>query len=406
MRLLRRCLRTALVGCLALSTSGCLLYFFTGHTLAELELGGLETLRVSLRGESTLRTCTDYGYEKHLPRCSYTIDGSTIDSYADLESELGDFAAIIDPLLVQVPANATDLRATYTRDGVTGDLTVTEFTGSVTVDASRSIVPEPGQRLVIIDFPTDPAVGGSRYQFELDFRAIVPAGTPVKVKGVFTAKVAVAGQTFYPPLLPCVTDLGLIPAISVPRGAAPQPISLTGLPSPRGCNGTRYLMAPRTIKPVDVVEYYNAALDHYFITWIAAEVAILDRGTDIRGWVRTGRLLKAHATTQAGTSAICRYYLPPAFGDSHFFGRGTGECAATGAQHPQFVLEDASYLHVILPTAGTCPSGTNAVYRVFSNRADANHRYMDDRALRDQMVARGWLAEGDGDDRVVWCQPQ
>jgi hypothetical protein len=46
------------------------------------------------------------------------------------------------------------------------------------------------------------------------------------------------------------------------------------------------------------------------------------------------------------------------------------------------------------------------VYRVFSNRPDANHRYMTDRVVRDQMVAKGWLAEGDGPDLVVMCAPQ
>jgi len=43
---------------------------------------------------------------------------------------------------------------------------------------------------------------------------------------------------------------------------------------------------------------------------------------------------------------------------------------------------------------------------IFGNRADANHRYMTDRAVRDQMVANGWLAEGDGPDLVVMCAPQ
>src|SRR4030095_5985507 len=36
-----------------------------------------------------------------------------------------------------------------------------------------------------------------------------------------------------------------------------------------------------------VVEYYNPSLDHYFITWIAAEIAILDAGVAIQGWTRT-----------------------------------------------------------------------------------------------------------------------
>ena len=50
-----------------------------------------------------------------------------------------------------------------------------------------------------------------------------------------------------------------------------------------------------------------------------------------------------------------------------------------------------------------CPRDTNLVYRVFSNRPDANHRYMISNAIRSQMVAQGWLAEGDGPDLVVMC---
>jgi len=69
------------------------------------------------------------------------------------------------------------------------------------------------------------------------------------------------------------------------------------------------------------------------------------------------------------------------------------------------VLEDPAFMFMILPAAGVCPMGTTPVYRVFSNRADANHRYMTDPAVRDAMVAIGWLAEGDGPDRVVMCAP-
>jgi len=42
---------------------------------------------------------------------------------------------------------------------------------------------------------------------------------------------------------------------------------------------------------------------------------------------------------------------------------------------------------------------------VFSNRADANHRYTTERAVRDEMAAKGWLVEGDGADAVVMCAP-
>ena len=62
-------------------------------------------------------------------------------------------------------------------------------------------------------------------------------------------------------------------------------------------------------------------------------------------------------------------------------------------------------MHVFLPAAGVCPAGTTNVYRVFSGRADANHRYMVDPATRAAMVGKGWIAEGDGADLVVMCAP-
>ncbi|MEP7208645.1 MAG: choice-of-anchor Q domain-containing protein [Casimicrobiaceae bacterium] len=154
-----------------------------------------------------------------------------------------------------------------------------------------------------------------------------------------------------------------------------------------------------------VVEYYNASLDHYFITYVPGEIATLDAGIAIKGWVRTGYTFTAYRTAQAGTSPVCRFYIPPASGDSHFFGRGTAECDATGQRNPTFVLEDPTFMHMFLPVVGTCPAGTRPIYRVFSNRPDANHRYMTDGAVRDAMVAKGWLAEGDGPDLVVMCAP-
>jgi serine protease len=170
--------------------------------------------------------------------------------------------------------------------------------------------------------------------------------------------------------------------------------------------GSAVRAAQAGVQWVDVVEYYHARFDHYFLTWRTSEIAALDAGTVIRGWTRTGATFRAWATPEAGSSPVCRYYIPPALGDSHFYGRGNAECEATGGEQPGLVLEDARFMHLALPGAGTCPANTVPVYRVFSNRADANHRYTTDRAVRDQMVARGWLAEGDGPDLVVMCAPR
>jgi uncharacterized protein (DUF1800 family) len=163
-------------------------------------------------------------------------------------------------------------------------------------------------------------------------------------------------------------------------------------------------LAAGSASAVDVIEYYNASLDHYFITWVPAEIANLDSGKT-KGWTRTGQAFQTYTTPQSGTSPVCRYYIPPALGDSHFFGRGTTECNNTGQKNPSFVLESSDFMQVFLPVAGTCPAGTAQVYRVFSNRPDANHRYMVSKVVRDQMIAKNWLAEGDGPDLVVMCAP-
>lgn len=152
------------------------------------------------------------------------------------------------------------------------------------------------------------------------------------------------------------------------------------------------------------VEYYNAALDHYFVTHVADEIGKLDAGT-IRGWMRTGESFRVYTAAGAGTSPVCRFYIPPAKGDSHFYGRGKAECDATASANPTFVNEDPQFFHVTLPVAGACPAGLQPVYRVYSNRPDANHHYATSRAVRDQMVGKGWLAEGDGPDLVVMCAP-
>jgi hypothetical protein len=158
-----------------------------------------------------------------------------------------------------------------------------------------------------------------------------------------------------------------------------------------------------------VVEYHHGATDHYFITATAAEIAALDAG-DHPGWQRTGDSFRAWAPPVAGGSPVCRYYLPPAAGGSHFYSADPAECARTAATFPAFVLETPAAFRVALPDAstGACPSpdSQDPVYRIWNRRADTNHRYTRDRTVRDAMVAAGGVAEGRGPDGVAFCAPR
>src|SRR5205085_3771642 len=126
--------------------------------------------------------------------------------------------------------------------------------------------------------------------------------------------------------------------------------------------------------PVSVVEYYWAARDHYFITSNPAEIAALDASPP-GGWVRTGENFVAYAQASGISSRVCRFYIPPANGESHFFSASPDECAGVQVKFPALDEETTNAFYIDLPdlSTGTCPAGTLPVYRLYNNRADTNH---------------------------------
>ena len=164
--------------------------------------------------------------------------------------------------------------------------------------------------------------------------------------------------------------------------------------------------APPPAPTVDVIEFYNAAMDHYFMSSLAPDIDALDSG-HFPGWVRTGHTFKAYPQPAAGASPVCRFYLPPPQ-DSHFYSASTAECALVAVTYPTFVLEAPNVFYIALPdtTTGACPSGTVAVFRLYNNRADANHRYTTDPQIKAQMISQGYIAEGYGSSATIMCAPQ
>jgi hypothetical protein len=165
--------------------------------------------------------------------------------------------------------------------------------------------------------------------------------------------------------------------------------------------------------PVTAVEFHDPARDHYFMSALAPDIDALDSAR-IAGWERTGRTFKvypADGTAPFPLSPVCRFYIPPEHGNSHFFSAVPAECAtvlahvATDANYSGFVEETDRAFFVALPdlATGACPPGAVPVFRLYDNRADVNHRYTTDPAVKAAMVAAGWIAEGYGNDSVIMC---
>jgi alpha-tubulin suppressor-like RCC1 family protein len=157
------------------------------------------------------------------------------------------------------------------------------------------------------------------------------------------------------------------------------------------------------------IEFYNATLNHYFITASDAEVRSIDGGGAGPGWSRTGSAFRVWQDAGAGTTPVCRFYGNPALGadgrrlgpNSHFYTASPAECEAVKSD-PGWLFEGVVF-HAALASQGVCGAGRHALLRAYNNRYaqnDSNHRYLVDPALVSTMLAQGWSAEG-----VVMCLP-
>jgi hypothetical protein len=162
-----------------------------------------------------------------------------------------------------------------------------------------------------------------------------------------------------------------------------------------------------------VVEYHHASFDHYFITPLPAEIALLDaHAPPFQEWSRTGYSFSVYApaTAPAGAVGICRFfndhYAPKS---SHFYAPHGLGCEATLAFYPDWLLEDDKLFNAMLPdaTTGACPSATVPVYRLYNDGMGhaPNHRFVTSLAERQNMINQGWVAEGSGIG-VGMCVPQ
>ena len=182
------------------------------------------------------------------------------------------------------------------------------------------------------------------------------------------------------------------------------------------CTGPAQVFPPEDGEDlIEVVEYYNTALDHYFITGSNSEKAMLDETDATSGWQRTGESFLAWEPGHSyGSSDVCRFYGSVYPGpNSHFYSNAAAECRML-----QVLQEDippggagwkfegwAMSVYPRYPEENDpCPVDAIPVYRAYNNGfalgKDSNHRYLTKPELMDEMTAQGWIDEG-----IAFCSP-
>jgi len=229
-----RCLQALALAALLLPLQGCLLFFLLGGETVEGVSEFVDRLFASFDAEATTSVCMESGVGGPDVSCTYVVSGTTIPSTFLLVSELGLFGVVVDPIVLELPDDATGFVGSYDDgDANAGALVIHRNLSIVPVDDRRQLEAGPGKQLVVVELPPGAPVDGVTYRFSLDFERTVPAGTgPTSLRAFFTGRVETGGKVFYPPLYPCTTDLASLPEITLPRSGSLEEIDLpTGLPA-------------------------------------------------------------------------------------------------------------------------------------------------------------------------------
>ena len=207
-------LMLGILSILTLLLSGCFLRALAGNiALGEEEATG------HIGATSITADCTEsiLPEEEGLITCFYIIEfdegGFELETTVQLISDFGLFGVLIDPVILQIPEEAHGLVGTF-HDGATFQLLEITEVDSFNVQPGVVVTAEPGQKFVILEFPSGTMYDGVEFNFDLFFQ--YPTVEPVSVKGMFAGRVEVDSETFYVPLAPCTTDFANAPEITIP----------------------------------------------------------------------------------------------------------------------------------------------------------------------------------------------
>ncbi len=216
--------------------------FFGGSVFVTTE-GGVLSIRVAGLGEKgvLLGECVEVNTQG-----DYSCDFGGILSETQIltSAELLATLILLDPLVIQLPNDFTNFTGTFTRNfGSPEPLAITAGLTSVPIDLDRSLTAEPGTQLVVVGFPIGTPLSGF-FTFDLGFE-MPPGTTEFQAKPILTAYAELAdGSKFYPPLLPCVDNMGDAMALTVTLPVPGNNLVLPTLTQDMGCSNVRYDINP------------------------------------------------------------------------------------------------------------------------------------------------------------------
>ena len=174
-------------------------------------------------------------------------------------------------------------------------------------------------------------------------------------------------------------------------------------------------VTPPVVTTTPMIEFLHPALNYYFLTSRASEIALLDRTPP---FVRTGQSFLVYPTAVAGTHPITRFYFDKValagLRGSHFYTLVDAELIALTGLNPGNVTgpklpfsegaDSFAFLPLVEGVGGSCAPSLVPVLRVFRGNArfpdDPNHRFTTSTAIYNSFVAQGWDGEG-----VKFCVP-
>jgi hypothetical protein len=151
------------------------------------------------------------------------------------------------------------------------------------------------------------------------------------------------------------------------------------------------------------IEYYNARLDHYFMTAFPEEAAMLDAGILVKGWSRTGVTFNVwrDAPDDPGAVPVCRFFGTPGVVPTRTSTRRMRPSARssrpirTGRTRPSRSTCRFRQPADAAPARRRCTGASMRALQV----SESNHRFLPDLTMHQKMASSSTL-EG-----VVMCAP-